>query len=100
MGKHRIEYLPLAWDDIEEIFEYLCTDAPDAAKGLLNRFDETISHLEEFPEIGAIVKNRRLAKQGYRILVIDDYGVFYVVLDELVEIRRMIYGKRNYAKLL
>ena len=100
MGKYRVEYLPLAAADVEEIFEYIATDAPEIAVELLDKFDASILHLESFPEMGTVAKNRRLANKGYRLLVIEDYLVFYVVLGDIVEIRRIVSGKRNYAELL
>lgn len=51
--------------------------------------------------MGVVPQNRRLTKKGYRILIVDNYLVFYVLLDnETVEIRRIISGKRDYDFLL
>ncbi|MFZ5634181.1 MAG: type II toxin-antitoxin system RelE/ParE family toxin [Bacillota bacterium] len=56
--------------------------------------------LEDFPLMGAVPKNRRLTRQGYRILIVDNFLVFYVLLDNgTVEIRRIISGKRDYKFL-
>ncbi len=99
MGKYRVEYLPIAYDDLEEIFHYIADDDPSAAVFLLNDIDLAILHLEEFPHMGMHPRNRRLANKGYRILIVNDYLVFYVVAGEVVEIRRIISGKRNYMKL-
>ena len=66
MGKYRVEYLPLAYEDLEEIFRYIATESPVSAINLLGKIDEVILHLETFPEMGAITKNRRLANKGYR----------------------------------
>ena len=45
-------------------------------------------------------KNQRLARQGYRMLIVDSYLIFYVLLDnETLEIRRIISGKREYKFL-
>lgn len=42
----------------------------------------------DFPLMGVIPINRRLTRQGYRILIVDNYLVFYVLLDnETVEIK-------------
>jgi plasmid stabilization system protein ParE len=50
--------------------------------------------------MGVTPKDRRLELLGYKILVIGNYLVFYVVRDDVVEIRRIIHGKRNYEFLL
>ena len=100
MGSYHVEYLPLAYEDLAEIFSYIATESPASAVNLLANVDEAIQHLEEFPEMGAIARNRRLAKKGYRIIVVEDYLIFYVILEEIIEIRRIVSGRRNYLKLL
>lgn len=98
--KFKIEYLPSAENDLEEIFEYIMIDSPNAALNLLNKIDETISKLGYFPEIGVVPKDRRLRRLGYRILIVDNYLIFYVHTKEVVEIRSVLHGKRNYQFLL
>jgi addiction module toxin, RelE/StbE family len=100
MAKYNIEYLPLAYEDLEDIFTYIVEDDPEAAANLLNEIDSAILHLEDFPDMGLTPKNQRLANRCYKMLIIDDYLVFYVVVGDTVEIRRIVSGKRNFAKLL
>ncbi|MBP2113345.1 plasmid stabilization system protein ParE [Paenibacillus silagei] len=33
-------------------------------------------------------------------MVVENYIVFYVVLDDIVEIRRVLHGKRKYEDLM
>ncbi|WP_368293890.1 type II toxin-antitoxin system RelE/ParE family toxin [Dehalobacter sp. TBBPA1] len=66
----------------------------------LDEVDQTISKLEAFPYIGSVPKDMRLMHLNYRILVIGNYLVFYVVLDEIIEIRRILHGKRQYSFLI
>jgi len=97
MGKYSVEYLPLAYDDLEDIFTYIVADDPEA---VLNEIDAAILQLEEFPDMGVTPKNRRLANKGYKILNVNAYLVFYVVAGDIVEIRRIVSSKRNYTKSL
>lgn len=100
MGKYRVEYLPLAYEDLEDIFTYIAADDPGAAANLLNDFDSAILHLEDFPDMGVSPKKWRLANKGYKMLVVNDYLVFYVVTSDIIEIRRIVSSKRNYTNLL
>jgi len=100
MGKYSVEYLPIAIEDLNEIFNYIATDDQGAAVTFINEIDTAILQLEDFPEMGATPKIGRLAKKGYKMLVVDEYLVLYVLFGDTVEIRRIISGKRNYAKLL
>lgn len=98
--KYSIEYLPIAEKDLTEIIEYVTLDSPQSALNLLDEIDNTILKLEDFPYIGKIPKDSRLQLLNYRILIVSSYLVFYVVKDDIVEIRRILHGKRNYEFLL
>lgn len=98
--KYKIEYLPIAEQDLTDIIEYITLDSPQSALKLLEEIDESISKLEDFPFIGISPKDTRLQRLNYRILVVSSYLVFYIVKNEYVEIRRILHGKRKYQFLL
>ena len=95
-NKYPIEYLPIAEKDLIEILEYVQIDNPVAALQLLEEIDKAISKLAYFHYMGYIPKDQRLIQLNYRTLVVENYRVFYVVLDEIIEIRRILHGKRKY----
>ncbi|SFR08126.1 type II toxin-antitoxin system RelE/ParE family toxin [Desulfoscipio geothermicus] len=78
MPKHLISITEAAEQDLAEIVDYISNDNPAAALKLAENIEQSILQLEDFPLIGAIPKNRRLTRQGYRILIVDSYLVFYV----------------------
>jgi len=101
MPKHPINITAAAEQDLAEIVDYIANDNPAAALKLVEEIERSILQLEDFPLIGAIPRNRRLIRQGYRVLIVDSYLVFYVLLNNgTVEIRRIISGKRDYNFLL
>lgn len=95
-----IRYLSTAQRDLVEIFEYIRKDRPEAASGLLEKFDKSIAALAANPYLGVIPKDERLKRLGYRILVVDKYLVLYVLKPKTVQIRRIIHGARRYSFLL
>ena len=100
--KYKIQFLPLAIQDISEITDYI-TDvlsAPQAAYDLLIKINEAIEPLERFPFAFPAYKDAAFAKLGYRIRPVDNYLLFYIVAGNTVEIRRVIYAKRNLPELL
>ena len=97
---YQIRYLPIAEDDLEDIFDYILKDNPSAAAGLLKTFDRAISQLSQNPELGMVPKDQRLKRLGYRILIVGKYLVFYVVKSKTVQIRRIIHGARRYDFLI
>ena len=96
----KVRYLSSAQNDLDDIFTYILKDKPSAAASLLNNFDSSISQLAFNPELGAVPKDERLKKLGYRILVVGKYLIFYVIKGKTVQIRRVIHGARQYDFLL
>jgi toxin ParE1/3/4 len=98
--KYEIRYLPAAEQDLTDILNYIRQDNPTAAYKLIQEIDKVISGLEEFPNMSVIPKDLRLKGLNYRMLVIDNYLVFYCLKDPIVEIRRIIHGERKYSFIL
>ncbi len=98
--KYEVRYLLAVQQDLIDILNYIRQDNPTAAYKLIQEIDQVVSGLEEFLNMGVIPKDLRLKSLNYRMLVIDNYLVFYVVKNHIVEIRRIIHGKRKYSFIL
>lgn len=98
--KYSIRYLSTAENDIEDIFDYIYQDNPSAAQCLLEKFDKTIFKLASHPYLGIIPNDIRLKRLGYRMLIIDNYLVFYVIKKTTIQIRRIVHGARQYRFLV
>ena len=99
-NRFRIEYLPIAENDLTQILEYIQVDNPSAALSFIEEIDRAISKLAFFPFMGPVPKDQRLIYLNYRMLVIGNYLVFYAILEDVVEIRRIIHAKRKYDFLV
>ncbi|NTW99360.1 MAG: type II toxin-antitoxin system RelE/ParE family toxin [Geobacteraceae bacterium] len=100
MQRHEILITQAAEEDLAAILDYIAADSIPASVSLADEIEQTILKLEDFPQMGVVPKNRRLSHQGYRVLIVDVYLIFYVVLEnKTVEIRRILSGKRDYAFL-
>ena len=93
---YKIEYLPIAEEDLSNIIHYIMHHNPDAALSMADAFNRSISILESFPFSGSVPNDIRLQSLNYRMLVVDPYLIFYVVINDVVEIRRILHGKRKY----
>ena len=100
--KYKIQFMSLAIQDIAEITDYIAEvlSAPQAAYDLLAKIDEAVKPLEQFPFIFPVYKDAAFTKLGYRIRPVGNYLLFYVVVGNAVEIRRVIYAKRNLPEIL
>lgn len=101
---YRIQYTPLAFEDLDEIDGYITNTLcnKQAAERLITEMETSISQLKQFPRIGSEVQDTYLSAKGYRRLVVDNYLVFYLVDEgqKSVVIMRILYGAREYHNLL
>ena len=100
MQKHDVTYLPAAEDDLNEIVDYLLEYSINAANDFIDGLDKLEERLSKFPESCPLSKDKRFRRKGYRIAVLGDYLLFYVLRSEKVFIMRIIHGKRDYLDLL
>jgi len=100
MRKHEIRHLPAAEKDIDAIVDYLLPEDPATALSFLDGLDRIERQLSDFPESGALLKDKLFAGKGYRFMTVCGYLVFYTIEDDIVWFLRVIHGKRNYTQLL
>ncbi len=91
--------------DLDDMFRYITyeLDAEKAAKELMREVEDSIANLREFPFSAPQAKDDLLARKGYRVLTVrKKYVVLYRVYEDRqqVIIHRIVYGKRDYTKLL
>jgi plasmid stabilization system protein ParE len=99
--RYRLQYLPLFWDDLEEAVFYIrdVLKNPAAADRLLDRVEEAILEHAKAPTMAQVYKTTRSRPQPYYWFAVGNYMVFYVVFDDVMEIRRFIYGARDLTKM-
>lgn len=100
MERYEVKILPKAQEDLTEIVEYINTLSAKAALRYYDLLTEKISSLSDLPERCPLARDTQLRLRGYRVLVVEKYLVFYVINGNTVQIRRIIYGKRQYEHLL
>lgn len=100
METYKIKIFPTAKQDLEEVIGYLNTLSPDAASKYYDLLVEEISSLSKMPECCPKPKDLALAVKGYRYLIVKNYLVFYVIIGDTVQIRRILYARRDYRVLL
>ena len=100
--KYKLSYLPLFEKDMAETKKYITEvlKNPAAALRIIVETEKQIHKRLENPlgfEPYYSSKDRR--HLYYRIYV-GNFTVFYVVIDNVMEVRRFIYSKRDLAKLI
>lgn len=100
MGKYKIKIYSTAKMDLKDIIRYLNTLSPQIAIKYYDLIVEKIGGLAEMPERCSFVRDVVLKAKGYRYLIVENYVVFFVVKADTVQIRRILYGSRNYEWLM
>jgi addiction module RelE/StbE family toxin len=93
-SKLTLRYLPIAVEDLTAIIDWIALDSPIRAGVFIENLEKRIGALEEQPLMGRLPRNERLKAAGYRVLILDDYLVFYVVRGQVIQIHRVVHGSR------
>ena len=102
MADYKIKIMQIAQDDMKAIVAHIRIDDPDAAIRMYEKIKTSIGKLANFPFMGPMPLDRKIAGQGYRMIVVDPYLVFYILVmeDNTVEVHRVLHGKQNFSHIL
>ena len=101
MDKHKIQFSKDARMDLIDIYSYIKYNLhePAIAKKMIERIREEINKLKDNPTIYAVIKDEIIKKREIRKIKVNNYIIFYRV-EEKNKIVRIMYGRRNWTKIL
>ena len=76
------------------------SENPSAAISTVRNITKDIRRLREHSLIGASLSSIADVESDYRFLVTGSYLTFYRVLDNDVYVDRVLYGRRDYLRIL
>jgi addiction module RelE/StbE family toxin len=96
-----IKYLPVAEKDLLGITAYI-SEILKAPKALnfIDEIEKKISGLRINPYSHRLYRPSKPIDTEYRLLTVKNYLVFYVIIDNIVEIHRVLYNKRDLSKII
>jgi addiction module RelE/StbE family toxin len=99
---YKLKISPEAKNDLAEIKGYISQELcnPQAAVNLVSKITKKIRGLSEHPEIGAPLSSVVDIQTDYRFLVCANYLIFYRYEDGIVFVSRILYGRRDYTRIL
>lgn len=99
---YKLSFLPLFEDDLNEIVDYisLMLKNPIAAHRLVDEVEHAILKRLENPLSFAPFPSSKPRKTPYYRIQVRNFSVFYVVIQDTMEVRRILYSKRNLDTLL
>ena len=91
-------------DQLRDIIFYIADDSGsvDIALKYLDKIEESINRLKEFPNSGSIPRYSIIRKQGYRVVIVEKHLIFYKINEEKKEIiiYAIVDGRREYKNLI
>ena len=88
--------------DLEEIKAYIEEELenPSAALATVSRITKSMRHLQTHALAGATLSSVADVGSDYRFLVSGNYMVFYRAYGNTVYVDRVLYGRRDYMRVL
>ena len=89
--------LPLFEYDLNDAVEYIRyhLGKPAAAKTLIDEVERAIMKRLDNPESFEPYYSAKERRFPYYRIYVKNYIVFYVVIEDVMEVRRLVYNKRN-----
>lgn len=105
--KYRLRYLPLFYEDLEEKVTYIAEKLknPKAANDLLDKVEAVIMERLPMAESFEPYHSVRERKYVYYRIYVDNYVIYYVVIDDnpkdlIMEVRRFLYHGQNRGNMV
>lgn len=100
--KNKIHYTKESRRDLDEIWDYIVSELQNlsAAERIVSSIMDAVDQLEDFAEVGAPLSSIANVESDYRFLVTGNYLTFYRVNGNEVYVDRVLYGRRDYLRIL
>lgn len=98
-NEYSLDFSIEAENDILEISStFLMCGSKNGAKRITNKIFKASDQIQLMPYIGPAVHDKKMAKAGFRMYIIENYLMLYKVLedDKSVLIYRIVNGKTDY----
>jgi len=102
--KYQIIRTDKANDQLYEFINYIVDDSGNVDIGLnyLDKIEEAVMKLEEYPDMGSYSRYSILKRQGYRVLIVEKHLIFYKVneIEKIVVVHAIVDTRREYRNLI
>ena len=100
--EYKLRYLPLFKNDMEQAILYIADvlKNPNSAEKLLDDVEYEIKKRLQYPLAFEPYHSLRQRKHEYYKIPVGNFFVFYVVIYDVMEVRRFVYSRRDFDNLL
>ena len=99
---YKLTFLPIFEKDLAEVISYITNTLqnPSAAHHLLDDIEAAIDKRLQAPLSFAPFRSSKTREHPYYRINVRNFSIFYVVIGNNMEVRRLIYAKRNINEIL
>lgn len=99
---YKLRFLPLFQEDLMDIVDYISIKLrnPSAADALVSSVEKAIRQRATCAESFEPYQSKKDRQYPYYRIHVKNYTVFYVVIDDVMEVRRILYNRRNIENLV
>lgn len=100
--KYQLRYLPIFYEDMAEAVDYISNDLqnPAAALKLIDLTEQAVLKRLDNPVSFQPIRSKKDRKHPYYRINVNNYAVFYVVIDNVMEVRRFLYSRRDIQSII
>ena len=100
--KYKIKYTDSFINDIIEITQYITYDLsnPIVADNLIDNIDDSIINRLQYPIGFRKYSSKNNPKETYYKIHVKNFTIFYVVIEDVMECRRIIYNRRDLENII
>lgn len=100
--KYTLRYLPIFEEDLFSAADYISNKLfnKQAALKLVAETEKAILRRLENPVSFKPYSSSKGRKHKYYRIIFNNYSVFYVVIDDVMEVRRFIYNGRDVNNII
>lgn len=98
--QYKLRFLPLFEDDLNEIVDYIAVRLrnPTAAGNMVDEVQAAIKERATCAEAFEPYPSSRERQYPYYRIYVKHYTIFYVVMGDVMEVRRILYSKSDLPK--
>jgi plasmid stabilization system protein ParE len=100
-GKHyKLSILPIFEDDLNQIVDYMVErlQNPIAADNFVDAVETAIQERLTCAEAFEPYHSAKERRYPYYRIQVKNYTIFYVVIGDVMEVRRIVYSRRDMTK--
>ena len=101
-GKYKLSILPLFEEDLNEIVDYIALrlENPIAARTLVDDVEKALIERTYCAEAFEPYHSLRERELPYYRIYVRNYVIYYVVKDDTMEVRRILYKGRDRENII